>query len=137
MTLRQQPKLILAIIRTLMVMSILICGYFAFLFWGQNNANKGLFPSPLSPLEEKKFDLVRQIKALGINISSGPVWNEKTQGVELVTTKGIKIIFSSSLEIDDQIRALQLILKNSKIVSPDEKLPKVIDLRTVSPYVSF
>jgi len=96
-----------------------------------------IFPNPLSFYEERKFFLLKELLHSGIKDFKGPRWKEESMGIEIFTSNGVKIIFSPEKDLAKQVASLQLILKKYRILNNGEEKPKVIDLRTINPYVSF
>ena len=105
--------------------------------WLWLGSKREALPLPVTQREDFKFDLSRNLALAGIELSSGPAWSEETMSFEGLTKEGIKIIFSNDLEIEKQISSLQLILKKSTMITNEEGGIKVIDLRTLDPYVSL
>ncbi|MCD6225906.1 hypothetical protein J7J95_02365 [bacterium] len=93
-------------------------------------------PSPVTTREEKKFLVSRELFNQGIVKFSGPYWNEKKQAIEIFLS-GTEVLFSPQRDFAEQVASLQLILKKYRIVDKNGKKPKVVDLRTLNPYVSF
>jgi len=94
-------------------------------------------PFPLLSREKVKFSLNKELAKAGISLSKGLTWNEELMSFEALTNQGIKVIFSEEFKAEEQIGSLQLILKKSKMITNESGEIKVIDLRTLDPYVSI
>ncbi len=94
-------------------------------------------PFPLLSREKTKFSLKKELSKAGINLNQRLVWDEELMSFRGVTDQGIRVIFSEEFKASDQISSLQLILKKSKMITNGNGKIKVIDLRTLDPYVSI
>jgi len=117
------------------VLALLVAGGIWARKWSQKE--RASFPNPLSELEEKKFLLAKQLTKAELGEFSGPFWNKESQGLEIVLSSGIKVIFSPQQDLAKQVNSLQLILKKSRMINTEGKKMKVIDLRSFTPYVSY
>jgi len=110
-------------------------------FWIKKQLfSPSIFPNPLSSYEEKNFFLLKELlrsEMKEIKNFKGPRWNEESMGLEVFTSDGTKIIFSPEKDLTEQVTSLQLILKKYRILNNGKEKPKIIDLRTINPYVSF
>ncbi len=97
-----------------------------------------VFPNPLSPEGQKMIFLKDKLSKSKLEIISGPSLIDNSVDIEVIIAPKIKIIFSSETDISKQVITLQLILNKSKISNQqNEGYPKIIDLRTSKPYVTF
>lgn len=118
-------------ILSLAVLMVVGCGGFFYF------SDSDLLPFPLLYREKVKFSLNKELVKEGIDLKGGLSWNEESMSFEGTTKGGIKVIFSEEFEANEQISSLQLILKKSKMITDDHSEIKVIDLRTLDPYVSI
>lgn len=98
--------------------------------------------SPLQKAEKAKFELISVLRETGLKDVLGPFTKEEINGMEIVIRVNdqlLKVLFSTEREPRAQLTSLQLILKESKIIESfnDGKPPKLIDLSSDKPYVSF
>lgn len=123
--------------KTLIVFLILLGVGLSILVGFNFLSSSSLPPFPLLAREKVKFSLNKELSKAEINLNQGLVWNKELMSFQGLTNEGIKVIFSETIKAQAQISSLQLILKKSKMITDGESQIKVIDLRTVDPYVSI
>lgn len=107
--------------------------YFKIYYQGQSVS----LPYPLTSEGRYISRLKTKLSKLNLKINSEPKLIENTSDVEVVIDPGIKVIFPVKKDIDQEIFTLQLILNKSRIDNQKNGNPKVIDLRTNKPHVTF
>ncbi len=126
------------LVKTIVISSILTT-ILLFIFFFKFIKKTGLvFPNPLTAEGQKIVQLKDKLSESKLEILSGPNLIDDSNDIEVIISPGIKIIFSSENSISQQIITLQLILNKSKIDNQqNNNYPKIIDLRTSKPYVTF
>lgn len=132
---RIRNKNLLSIIIVVFTLSVLILVLFFFKVIKKTGL---VFPNPLTPEGQKIVQLKDRLSENKLEILSGPSLIDNSNDIEVYIAPGIKTIFSSENNISQQIITLQLILNKSKIDNQqNDSYPKIIDLRTSKPYVTF
>jgi len=113
--------------------SFAILGIFSYL-----NRKSQLLPDPTYGLTKKSSELERLLVDSKIEIKSGPFLDRDNKSFSVITHDDIKVLFSSERDLQTQIFSLQLILNEIYNDLEDRyNNPKVIDLRSKNPNVTF
>jgi hypothetical protein len=119
---------------SLLLTGIIIYVYF-FKIVGKNNL---FLPNPLTIESQNVLLLKTKLSEYNLEIVTGPKLINDSLDIEVTISPNTKVIFPAKNDIVQKVITLQLILNKSKIDNQQENdYPKVIDLRTNKPHVTF
>jgi hypothetical protein len=121
------------------IISLLLTGLIIYYYLANlTNKNTPLLPNPLATESQNVLLLKTSLSEANLEIVSGPKLTNDSSDIEVTISPNIKVIFPSKEDVVQKVITLQLILNKSKIDNQQENdYPKVIDLRTNKPHVTF
>jgi len=119
--------------------SLLLTGLIIYFYFSNlTNKNTPVLPNPLTIESQNVLLLKTRLSEYNLKIVSGPKLTNDSSDIEVTISPNIKVIFPSKEDVVQKVITLQLILNKSKIDNQQENgYPKVIDLRTNKPHVTF